>query len=37
MDTQRQFQKGHTICALKDIQKKDTKGEDITDGEETRN
>lgn len=37
MDTQRKFQKGDTICALKDIHQEDTKGEDIPDGGEIRN
>lgn len=36
MDTQRKFQKGDTICDLKDIHQKDTKEEDILDGGETR-
>lgn len=35
-DTQRQFQKGDTMCALKDTHQKDKKRKDIPGGGETR-
>lgn len=36
MDTQRQFQKGDTMCALKGTHQKDKKGKNIPGGGETR-
>lgn len=36
MDTQRQFQKGNTMCALKGTHQKDKKWKDIPGGGETR-